>query len=356
MRYKFFANCVLVKGYTRSTVCDLQNNRFIFLPNEIVEFMHDGIFDLTYIATLLDNDDFENFGLYIDFLKKENLLLEINEHNEGLFGDFPVHWDYPGIISNAIIEVSSDNTRDIVEQEIFRQLAALGCLNMEIRFLDEHLAPKYMWRLIKQVIKAGFWSIDIAIKAANIDNVDIGFIKKITAAHNNVRTVLIYNDTQNDIVQEKYLGFGGIAFVRAELDSKKCGWIHGAYFDVHAVNYAESLKHNTCLNRKISVDIAGNIKNCPSMAEAYGHIRDVKLSSVAGAPGFRQYWNIRKDDIRTCNVCEFRHICTDCRAYIEDPEDLHSKPLKCGYNPVTTKWEEWSTHPLKQKAIAYYGL
>jgi hypothetical protein len=33
-----------------------------------------------------------------------------------------------------------------------------------------------------------------------------------------------------------------------------------------------------------------------------------------------------------------------------------SKPLKCGYNPYTNEWAEWSTNPLKEKAIAYYGM
>jgi hypothetical protein len=35
---------------------------------------------------------------------------------------------------------------------------------------------------------------------------------------------------------------------------------------------------------------------------------------------------------------------------------MYSKPLKCGYNPYTCEWEEWSTHPMKQKAIEYYGM
>ncbi len=53
---------------------------------------------------------------------------------------------------------------------------------------------------------------------------------------------------------------------------------------------------------------------------------------------------------------EFRYICTDCRAYTENPEDIYSKPLKCGYNSYTNKWEEWSTNSLKLKAIEYYGM
>ena len=41
---------------------------------------------------------------------------------------------------------------------------------------------------------------------------------------------------------------------------------------------------------------------------------------------------------------------------IEDPNNIYSKPLKCGYSPYTNQWEEWSTNPLKQQAIEFYGM
>jgi len=72
--------------------------------------------------------------------------------------------------------------------------------------------------------------------------------------------------------------------------------------------------------------------------------------------GEKKYWNITKDQIDICKDCEFRHICTDCRAYIEDPKNIYSKPLKCGYNPYTNDWSDWSANPLKQRTIEYYGM
>src|SRR5690606_41800509 len=116
------------------------------------------------------------------------------------------------------------------------------------------------------------------------------------------------------------------------------------------------LAHNSCLNRKISIDAEGNIKNCPSMSESFGNVQDTSLLEAIEKPGFKKYWNITKDKIHVCKDCEFRYICTDCRAYINDPADILSKPLKCGYNPYTGEWSEWSTNPLKQKAIEYYGM
>lgn len=148
-----------------------------------------------------------------------------------------------------------------------------------------------------------------------------------------------------------------VYFLENEIKSfANCGIVSRNYFGVDKDKVIESINHNSCLNRKISIDKDGNIKNCPSMAESFGNIKDTTLEEALNKPGFKKYWNITKDQIEVCKDCEFRHICTDCRAYIEDPENQYSKPLKCGYNPYTNEWEEWSTNPLKQKAIEYYGM
>jgi len=84
------------------------------------------------------------------------------------------------------------------------------------------------------------------------------------------------------------------------------------------------------------------------------------LNKAINKRGFKKYWKVTKDIIEVCKDCEFRHVCTDCRAYTERTKfnngiDL-SKPLKCGYNPYSNKWTEWSTNPLKKEAIMFYGL
>jgi len=92
------------------------------------------------------------------------------------------------------------------------------------------------------------------------------------------------------------------------------------------------------------------------MKDSFGNIKNTTLQKVLKHPDLKKYWNIKKDDVAVCKDCEFRHICTDCRAYTENPDDIYSKPLKCGYNPYTNVWKEWSTNPLKQKAIEYYDM
>lgn len=92
------------------------------------------------------------------------------------------------------------------------------------------------------------------------------------------------------------------------------------------------------------------------MKDSFGNIKDTTLKEVLKNQYLKKYWNIKKDNITVCKDCEFRHICTDCRAYLENPDDEYSKPLKCGYDPYTNEWSEWSKNPAKQKGIDFYGM
>lgn len=93
--------------------------------------------------------------------------------------------------------------------------------------------------------------------------------------------------------------------------------------------------------------------------ESFGNIKYNSLEESVIRSGFKKYWNLTKDHIEVCKDCEFRYICTDCRAYTErthfEKELDISKPLKCGYDPYTCQWEEWAKNPLKQKAAQYYN-
>ena len=55
--------------------------------------------------------------------------------------------------------------------------------------------------------------------------------------------------------------------------------------------------------------------------------------------GFKSLWGIKKENIDVCKDCEFRHLCTDCRAIIMEPENIFSQPAKCNYNPYLAKWK-----------------
>lgn len=172
-----------------------------------------------------------------------------------------------------------------------------------------------------------------------------------------LRCLTLYGASINEIVRSENFGFGVILQTTDDISSHlHCGVVTPIYFSPNIETFTESQKHNTCLNRKLGIDINGNIKNCPSMVRNFGSIGETKLKDVVNAPGFKNCWYIDKSQIKVCQVCEFRHICTDCRAYLENPSDIYSKPLKCGYDPYTGTWEQWSTTEAKQEAIRFYQM
>jgi len=120
--------------------------------------------------------------------------------------------------------------------------------------------------------------------------------------------------------------------------NEQCGWVNESYFISDIEFYSESRNFNNCLNKKIAVDVNGSIKNCPYSNNTFGHIDELDLSTLLDNEEFLKLWSIKKDDIKVCQDCEFRYICSDCRYYTENG-DLFGKPIRCTYNPYKAEWE-----------------
>jgi SPASM domain peptide maturase of grasp-with-spasm system len=132
-----------------------------------------------------------------------------------------------------------------------------------------------------------------------------------------------------------------IIYVDEKLSSNfQCGNISEDTFSVNMGHFTESQEYNTCLNKKISIDKKGNIKNCLSMEKTFGNVFRDDIKSTIKTKEFQALWGINKDSIEGCKDCEFRYICSDCRCFIKDPENIYSQPAKCTYNPYICKWKD----------------
>ncbi|MBW8873326.1 MAG: grasp-with-spasm system SPASM domain peptide maturase, partial [Acidobacteria bacterium] len=130
-----------------------------------------------------------------------------------------------------------------------------------------------------------------------------------------------------------------LRYLAQAIDSPACcGQVHPRYFVTNLSAFAEARRFNSCLNRKISIDARGEIRNCPSLPRSFGNTSDTSLHSALAHNDFAALWEINKDQVEICKDCEFRYICTDCRAYLTSPGDVYSKPSKCSYNPYTAEW------------------
>jgi radical SAM protein with 4Fe4S-binding SPASM domain len=312
----------LIRGVTNSILIDIKTSRCYSLENNKIKlkiFNNSGSIDKrnrNFIQQLINY----KLGCVVPSVLKNEIRLK----------------NYPETISQLNQMIIEFGIHDDEKFQIINQAIKLGVDQIECRFSDIYNFFQLEKR-IKKVAEYCETSIIVYETAENLATINEYFI------NNDLRVVKILKNENINLNSGCNINL-------------YCGFVSNRHFIIDKSIYNLSLKKNSCLYKKISIDNEGNIKNCPSMTESFGNIKDTTLAEAIEKPGFKKYWDINKDKIHVCKDCEFRYICTDCRAYVEDPEDILSKPLKCGYNPYTGEWSEWSTNPLKQKAIDFYSM
>ncbi|SHI45549.1 grasp-with-spasm system SPASM domain peptide maturase [Flavobacterium terrae] len=350
--FKLFANCIAVKGANRSLIVDLQKNSSHLIPNDMYEVLtkSDKI-EISQLYAEYGEDNYNTIKDYFENLEELEIGFFCSENELNLFPELNLEFHYPFLIGNSILE-GIDEIR--VYEELIPQLEKLGCEYVEI-ILYQEIENNLLQSILDLFQISSIKHIGLIIKYDVTK--DEKFLKKLTSTCLRLSKIILHSSVDEKLLEFKSFNLTYISYVKKELKSFNfCGVVDQGYFSTKMLHFTESQNHNTCLNRKISIDKDGNIKNCPSMKEIFGNIKEVSLEEVLNQTNFKRYWSISKNQIEVCKDCEFRHICTDCRAYTENPEDQYSKPLKCGYNPYTNVWEEWSTNPLKEKAIAFYEM
>lgn len=350
--FKLFASCLLVNGASRSTICDTQRGNIHFIPNILHEILtlHSSK-TIEQIKKEYENKADKIIDEYFDFLISNDLIFYTKELD--LFPPLNQEWRSPSQATNSIIDFDENSSHNL--QKICSELDEVNCKGLEIRFFDI-VSLQFLNKLLTLLNESKLRSIDLLLKYSKeftesaLENLSHSY-KKVTS--------IVLHSAEKDANFDIEVGSltTKMMFVTENVSpTKHCGIVSTNYFSINQNLFFESINHNSCLNRKISIDSSGKIKNCPSMNNDYGHHSNTTLLEALNTNGFKKYWDIGKDQIEICKDCEFRHVCTDCRVYLEKPEDKLSKPLKCGYNPYDNTWSDWSENPLKHKAIEHYGL
>lgn len=249
------------------------------------------------------------------------------------FPDMSLEWATPSRLTNAILDFAANSNHQI--DKIVAQLNMLGCRSLLLRFFEpiEMIAIE---GILEVVSRSGINSAEIILVY------DEGLASGLKTFHQRfllVRSVTLHGAPENG---EHYFQDMDL-HLRLTTDKiaseESCGIVDESLFTSNIEHFTESMQFNSCLNCKVGIDRNGLIKNCPSMKVDYGSISEVSLEAVVNDKDFRKVWTIRKDDINVCKDCEFRHVCTDCRAYVvDDHKSIFPKPLKCNYDPYTATW------------------
>jgi len=329
---KLFECCIPVKGAKRSVICDTQRQLYFFIPNDMYLF-------LNLIANKTIKTIYSEFGIqnrdiideYIDFLLVKELafITEIPK----VFPPISQVFNQPEKINNSILDFNFQSNYNY--SKAISELEELGCKSIQLRFFGEYKKIEFE-KILTCFADTSFNSIEIICSTNK--TFTRRYITNLLMNNRRLSVIYLFNSQKEEVVEIQSNTIKTAMFIKQSLmNDKDCGCISPSYFSINLPHIIEAKNSNTCLNKKISITTDGLIKNCPSMENSYGMIDNTNLKTVLKLKNFQALWAIKKDSIEICKDCEFRYICSDCRAFTQDNRS-NSKPLKCNYDPYNATW------------------
>lgn len=329
--FKLHANCLPVKGARRSTICDLQKQRMRLIPNDLFYILTDlaGL-PTSEIKRRFNGDSDEVIDEYFAMLENESYGFWCDEPER--FPKLDLTWQRPERITNAIIDVDRSSKHDYAS--LLSQLDELGCQAVQVRGYDE-LSLADLEVILTACESHRLRHVDLVIKYQ--PELTSEALSKFCLDHQVISRITIHSSPQKSRVRVDPFSIV-IDYYTFPVTTSSCGVVSPRFFTLTVEHFTEAQTFNTCLNRKIGIGADGEIKPCPAMKQSFGNVSNTKLKSVVNDPQLVQIGGITKDKVAVCRDCEFRYVCTDCRAFTQDAADPYSKPAKCTYDPYTATW------------------
>ena len=235
-------------------------------------------------------------------------------------------------IDNCIIDIHFEISKPILIKEFVAIVQKYKCRHFQMRFYgdpDIDLITHY----IRSANIDSARSFEILLRYHKKDYV----VEDLFKINPLLNKVVFYNSPSDEVLMDTYKT---ICYVEHMIGSADCcGKVLKKNLLSNMFMFVESKNYNACLNRKISLDVFGMVKQCPTMVDNYGSVLDVNLDEVIRSDTYKTYTAINKDLVSVCRDCEFRYGCVDCRVFTEEG-NLYGKPAKCTYDPYLGTWND----------------
>ncbi|HOZ15647.1 MAG TPA: grasp-with-spasm system SPASM domain peptide maturase [Tenuifilaceae bacterium] len=332
--FKLFANCVPVKGVQRSVIYDLTRNSFSFIPNELynilTKYSNKKIDD---IVKRYGKNNKETINEYFDFLLSNEYIFYCNKKEKKNFPSLNFKYNSPYIVTNAIIELDENSNFDF--QNLFEQFDSIGNIDLQLKIMFD-IKIFELQEILDYTIDKRIKYIEIYLPYINLEK---SLLKEFLVKNLRVSKMIFYNSTNDE--KKVDIDLATVIYSKKDMKDVSCGNINFNNFFIEMSFFCESLFFNNCLNQKIAIDSRGYIKNCLYIDECFGNINEHKILDIVNTAIFQKKWKIKKEDIDGCKICEFRFMCSDCRAFLEMPSNVYSKPKFCKYNPMNYETEKY---------------
>lgn len=346
--FMMFADCIPVKGAARSAIYDLSRRKLVsfasrFLP--LIEQLAGRSLEEA-CAALSTEAERKTLRNLVDYLLANEL--GTWTRNPAAFPPISRQRTASARIHDAIVDVRAIK-HDFVA--IFAELDALGCKYVQIRAYSPLLSLQDLDALAIEALHKSILGLELLIPHDELVYPDERLLELMDRRRIISRLVVHTAPVDRVLASSPDEAPGApngrvIRYIQERVpDAAHCGTINSRNLSVPTTTlFTELLAHNGCLNRKIAIDELGQIKGCPAMAHVAGQFGKTSLAEAAASREITRWWDVAKDGIEVCKDCEFRYVCTDCRAHLSDPANPLSKPAKCSYDPYTGRWLDVASH------------
>ena len=297
--FSLFANCKLVQGNEASAIFDLQRGKYFVIPNDLANFIEN--LKGNKIANIFSMYGVENENIikeYFDFLISNDLGFVFEKDELNFFKPLSKKWDFPGLISNAIIDINSLSIPFI--DLLINNLEDLGCENVFVTIMGGE-SDSLLLKTLKAITESSIYSISIDISDTQFSNqqlldiinnnkrIDYLFLKRESKVESNHNKLVYYDKwpQTNEIL-----------------------------FSVNIKSYTEALNYNLYYNRKIFINEVGEYSNTKEFKNVLGnfyHDKLTKISEIMMSEKFNYFGKISKNEIEGCKSCQYKYVCVDSR-------------------------------------------
>jgi SPASM domain peptide maturase of grasp-with-spasm system len=350
--FRLYASCKLVRGGAFSAIYDLER-RLLFR----FDSAYYGLFALAAgdgiragdVATM-ERTARQRCLEAIEFLSEREVGRYMDRVSARYLMPLPEACDPPQGLQSALVDVDAQEPDWAT---LAAELDALRCKSLQVRCFSSLIAPAQAAAILDRFLGSAVVRIELLVKwSPEWETVDWGDVFKPYA---NLLAVRVHSAPAARTVppqSQPFLRGRLISYFTEEIaGADQCGAITEGSLSIPSVGaYAELRSFNGCLNRKLSIRADGQICNCPSLKRSFG--TDLtQMKQIVSSPDFQRPWHLGKDRIEVCSGCEFRYVCTDCRAHLDSDESL-KKPARCGYDPATGVWNAATGNVAREAELA----
>lgn len=330
-KFELFSFCIPVKGAKKSVICDLRQGRFIPISNTIYSILDDNVekkYSIIDIKRNLDNRSDYEIDTLLNFLEQNKMGIYQDE-NSVLIKKINFQFYSHQKISNSIIEIKEINNYNIIY--VLNQLNKLFCEAIEIRFLEE-ISKTELINILEFCKEKNFKIVNLFIK--NNKNLKDKDYKDFFYKYRMLNRIFVHSTSdKNNFNSSDY-----VFYLSSQLKESHRECVSLDNLVLNYFSFSEAKNFNLGLNKKLSIDYKGNVKNHLSHSKIFGNVNNESLSTIIKKDSFKTKWNLSHDKIEICRECQYRYMCNDCIDITQNKQGKFIKTMKCNFDPYRDRW------------------